>query len=64
MKASELRGKSAAELNGLVAELLRERFNLQMQKALGQLSKPDRIQKVRRDVARIYQVLAEKESVR
>jgi large subunit ribosomal protein L29 len=64
MKSSELRGKSAAELKGLVAELLRERFNLQMQKALGQLSKPDRIQKVRRDVARVYQVLAEKELVR
>jgi large subunit ribosomal protein L29 len=64
MKSSELRGKSVAELKGLVAELLRERFNLQMQKALGQLSKPDRVQKVRRDVARIYQVLAEKESVR
>lgn len=64
MKSSELRGKDVAELKGLVAELLRERFNLQMQKALGQLSKPDRVQKVRRDVARIYQVLAEKESVR
>ena len=64
MKSSELRGKSVTELKGLVTELLRERFNLQMQKALGQLSKPDRIQKVRRDVARIYQVLAEKESVR
>ena len=64
MKASELRAKSAPELKELAEGLIRERFNLQMQKAMGQLAKPDRIRQVRSDVARINLVLAEKESSR
>jgi len=40
--------------------LLRERFNLSMQKGTGQLSRPDQIRKVRRDIARVNTVLTEK----
>jgi len=40
--------------------LLRERFNLSMQKGTGQLSRPDQVKKVRRDIARINTVLTEK----
>jgi large subunit ribosomal protein L29 len=60
MKAAELRKKSNEELNGLMLELRREHFNLRMQKGSGQLSKPSRIQEVRRDIARIKTVLTEK----
>jgi large subunit ribosomal protein L29 len=59
MKAKEIRQKSIAELNEIKAGLLREQFNLQMQKATGQLSKPDNIKKARKDIARINTILTE-----
>ncbi|MEY3105895.1 MAG: ribosomal protein [Pseudomonadota bacterium] len=59
MKASELRQKSKIELGTLLLDLSRERFNLKMQKGTGQLSKPDQVKKVRRDVARIHTILNE-----
>jgi large subunit ribosomal protein L29 len=59
MKASELRQKSKDELGSLLLELSREQFNLKMQKGTSQLSKPDQIKKVRRDVARIHTILNE-----
>jgi len=57
MKATELREKSKEELSTLLLDLARERFNLKMQKGTGQLSKPDQVKKVRRDVARIHTIL-------
>lgn len=57
MKATELRQKSKEELGTLLLDLSRERFNLKMQKGTGQLSKPDQVKKVRRDVARIHTIL-------
>lgn len=60
MNASDLRNKSAEELNLELDGLLREQFNLRMQKGSGQLSRPDQIKKVRRDIARINTVLNEK----
>jgi len=60
MKASELRQKTVQELKKIQQELHRESFNLHMQKATGQLNKPDLIKKVRKDIARIYSVIGEK----
>jgi large subunit ribosomal protein L29 len=60
MKAVELRTKSVSELKLELHNLLRERFNLSMQKGTGQLSRPDQVKKVRRDIARINTVLTEK----
>lgn len=57
MKATELRQKSIAELNALKTELAMEQFNLRMQKATGQLTKPDQVKKARKDVARINTVI-------
>jgi len=59
MKASELRQKSNDELGSMLLELSREQFNLKMQKGTGQLSKPDQMKKVRRDIARIHTVMNE-----
>jgi large subunit ribosomal protein L29 len=59
MKASELRQKTKNELGDLLLVLSREQFNLKMQKGTGQLSKPDQVKKVRRDVARIHTILNE-----
>lgn len=60
MKATELRQKTLPELDALVDALLKEQFNLHMQKATGQLSKPDQVKKVRRNIARIHTVATEK----
>lgn len=60
MNASELRDKSVAELNEELQALLREQFNLRMQKATGQLAKPHLVSQVRKNIARLKTVLNEK----
>jgi large subunit ribosomal protein L29 len=64
MIASELRKKTSDELKLALIELSREQFNLVMQKGTGQLSKPDKIKKVRRDIARVCTVLKEIEGLK
>ena len=59
MKASELRQKSKAELTEELTGLLREQFNLRMQKGTGQLSQSSRVKAVRRDIARVKTVMNE-----
>jgi large subunit ribosomal protein L29 len=59
MKASELRKKSEAELKDELLGLLREQFNLRMQKGTGQLGSPARFKAVRKDIARVKTVLTE-----
>ena len=60
MKASEIREKSDLELNKVLVDLSREKFNLRMQKASGQISKPHRIEAIRRDIARINTILGQR----
>jgi large subunit ribosomal protein L29 len=60
MKASELRAKSAEELNQEVLSLTKAQFGLRMQKATQQLSNTSQLRKVRRDIARAKTVLTEK----
>ena len=60
MKAVELRAKSVDEVNNELIELRRAQFSLRMQLATLQLSKVDQLGKVRRDIARVRTVLAEK----
>jgi len=60
MKANELRQKNVEELNKELHELLREQFNLRMQKGTGQLTRPHQVKTVRRSIARIKTVLNEK----
>ena len=60
MKAAELRAKSADDLQGELTDLLRAQFGLRMQKATQQLSNNSQMRKVRRDIARVRTVLAEK----
>lgn len=59
MKARELRGKSADELNQELGSLLRAQFSLRMQKATQQLSNTSQLKKVRRDIARVRSLLHE-----
>jgi large subunit ribosomal protein L29 len=60
MKAGELKVKSVDELNGELVSLLREGFNLRMQKATGQLTQTHHIRENRRNVARIKTILRQK----
>ena len=60
MNAQELRKKSVSELKMELHNLLREKFSLRMQRGTGQLSRPDQMKKVRRDIARVNTVLTEK----
>ncbi|MGQ0523911.1 MAG: 50S ribosomal protein L29 [Betaproteobacteria bacterium] len=60
MKASELRGKSNDELQQELQSLLKAQFSLRMQKATQQLSNTSQLKKVRRDIARVRTVLAQK----
>ena len=62
MKAAELRAKSQEDLDKELVELLREQFNLSMQKGSGQLSRPSDVKRVRREIARIKTILTEKTS--
>ncbi|MCQ4289127.1 50S ribosomal protein L29 [Pseudomonas stutzeri] len=57
MKANELRDKSAQQLNEQLLELLRDQFNLRMQKATGQLGQSHLLSQVKRDIARVKTVL-------
>ena len=59
MKASELRNKTTAELRAELMNLLREQFNLRMQKGTGQLARPHEFKRVRKDIARIKTILGE-----
>jgi len=61
MKVSELREKSIAELREELISLRREQFNLNMAKATGQLAQIHLLGQVRRDIARIKTVIAQKE---
>lgn len=56
MKVTELSQKSVAELDSTLVELGREQFNLRMQKSTGQLTKPDQVKKVRRNIARVQTI--------
>ena len=60
MNTTELRGKTESELKLELNNLLRERFNLYMQRGTGQLARPDQIRKVRKDIARVHTILNEK----
>jgi len=64
MKAGELKGKSPDELQQELNSLLRAQFGLRMQKATQQLTNTSQLFKVRRDIARVRTVLAEKGRVK
>ena len=61
-KPSDLRTKSDDQLSADLAELKREAFNLRFQAATNQLERPARIKEVRRDIARIKTLQAERTS--
>jgi large subunit ribosomal protein L29 len=59
--AAALRNLSQSDLAGKLGEAKEELFNLRFQAATGQLESHGRLRTVRRDIARIYTVLRERE---
>lgn len=58
--AADLRGMGREELNKMVVELKEELFTLRFQGATGQLESHGRLREVRKDIARVYTVLQER----
>ncbi len=61
MKINEVRELSSEELNQKIYSLKEELFNLRRKKAVGQLENLNEIRRVRKDIARVYTVLKERE---
>ena len=61
MTAGELRGMSQEDLSKELINLRREQFNLRMQRATGQLARPNEYGRVKKDIARVKTVLGELE---
>jgi len=60
MNSVEMREKSVDELQTSLLDLLKEQFNLRMQKASGQLGQSHLLGQARRDIARVKTILNEK----
>ena len=58
--AAELRALSRTELNARVSELKEELFSLRFAAATGQLESHGRLREARKDIARIYTVIQER----
>ena len=56
----DLKAKSAAELNNELVAAKKELFNLRFQNATNQLDNTARIREVRKNIARIQTVIAQK----
>ena len=59
-KVGDVRAKSADELQEMLVGLRKEQFNLRFQRAAGQLEAVGRIKEVRRTIARVKTVMAER----
>ena len=60
VKAADVRLKTDKELETRLLELRKEQFNLRFQRASGQLENTARVRVVRRDIARIKTIAAQK----
>jgi large subunit ribosomal protein L29 len=60
MKAEDARAMSPDQLSDELLKLKKEQFNLRFQRATGQLENTGRVREVRRDIARIKTIAAQK----
>jgi large subunit ribosomal protein L29 len=60
MKAEDIRTKTLDELGTELTALKKEQFNLRFQRATGQLERTARVKEVRRDIARLKTIAAQK----
>ncbi len=60
-KVTDVRAKTPDELGSLLLDLRKEQFNLRFQRAMGQQEGVSRVRQVRREIARVKTILAEKQ---
>jgi len=60
VKPSELRALAVDELAKKESDLRKELFNLRFQQATGEIENPMRIRAVRKNIARVLTIIAEK----
>jgi large subunit ribosomal protein L29 len=58
--ASDIRAKTPDELKAMLLDLRKEQFNLRFQRATGQQENTSRVRTVRREIARVKTILAER----
>jgi len=61
MKIEEIKKMSTEDLNSKVYSLKEEYYDLRRKKAVGQLENVKHVKEVRKDIARIYTILKERE---
>ena len=59
-KPTDVRAKTPDELETMLLDLKREQFNLRFQRATGQAEGTARMREVRRDIARVKTIQAER----
>jgi large subunit ribosomal protein L29 len=62
MKPGDLRAMTVDQLDDEVLKLKKEQFNLRFQRATGQQEGIGRVRQVRREIARVKTIMAEKTS--
>jgi large subunit ribosomal protein L29 len=60
MKADDVRAMTPDQLSDELMKLKKEQFNLRFQRATGQLENTGRVREVRRDIARVKTIAAQK----
>ena len=60
MKAAQVRGFTPDQLGDELIKLKKEQFNLRFQRATGQLENTSRVRTIRRDIARMKTIAAQK----
>ncbi len=60
MKVKEIRELTTEQIEAKITEFKDEIFNLRLKQATGNLEKPSRIHELRKDVARMKTILAER----
>ena len=61
-KTNDITSQTDDQLSDQLMELKREQFNLRFQAATNQIEKPSRVREVRRDIARIKTLQAQRTS--
>lgn len=61
MKANEIRKMDTTEIKNEISNLKKELFDLRFQAAVGQLENTARLSKVKKDIARMYTIITERE---
>ena len=60
MSAEAFRGLTIDQIDDQLQKLKKEQFNLRFQRATGQLENTGRVREVRRDIARVKTIAAQK----